>query len=121
MKRIAFPVEDDRGLNGHMSQHFGHASHFLAVDIDEKTKDVKGTKLLQNAPHSTGGCMVPVNLLASNDVDIIVVGGIGGRPLMGFMEMGITVLNGNGHGTIGEIIQGLDKLEALTRSSCSGH
>ena len=35
--------------------------------------------------------MVPVNLLASHNVDAIIVGGIGMRPLMGFRQAGIQV------------------------------
>ena len=35
--------------------------------------------------------MVPVNLLASHNVDALIVGGIGMRPLMGFRQVGIDV------------------------------
>ena len=35
--------------------------------------------------------MVPVNLLAQNKVDALIVGGIGMRPLMGFKQAGINV------------------------------
>ena len=35
--------------------------------------------------------MVPVNLLAQNNVRALIVGGIGMRPLMGFRQVGIDV------------------------------
>lgn len=35
--------------------------------------------------------MVPVNLLAENKVNVLIVGGIGMRPLMGFRQVGIDV------------------------------
>ena len=35
--------------------------------------------------------MVPVNLLADNNVNALIVGGIGMRPLMGFKQVGIDV------------------------------
>jgi len=35
--------------------------------------------------------MVPVNLLAQHNVNALVVGGIGVRPLMGFQQVGIDV------------------------------
>ena len=35
--------------------------------------------------------MVPVNLLAQNEVKALIVGGIGMRPLMGFRQVGIDV------------------------------
>ena len=42
--------------------------------------------------------MAPVLVLAEHNVDAIVVQGIGGRPLMGFNQVGITVLAGVGDG-----------------------
>ena len=53
-------------------------------------------EVLQNAPHTEGGCMAPVLVLAEHNVDAIVVQGIGGRPLMGFNQVGIPVLAGVG-------------------------
>jgi predicted Fe-Mo cluster-binding NifX family protein len=35
--------------------------------------------------------MVPVNLLASHNVNALIVGGIGMRPLMGFKQAGVDV------------------------------
>jgi predicted Fe-Mo cluster-binding NifX family protein len=52
--------------------------------------------VLHNAPHVEGGCMAPVLVLAEHQVDAIVVDGIGGRPLMGFNQVGIAVHAGLG-------------------------
>jgi predicted Fe-Mo cluster-binding NifX family protein len=57
---------------------------------------VRDVEVLQNAPHTEGGCMAPVLVLAENNVNAIVVQGIGGRPLMGFNQVGITVFAGVG-------------------------
>ena len=43
-----------------------------------------------------GGCMAPVLVLAERNLDAIVVNGIGGRPLMGFNQVGIAVHAGAG-------------------------
>ena len=59
---------------------------------------MRDVEVLQNAPHTEGGCMAPVLVLAEHNVDAIVVQGIGGRPLMGFNQVGITVLAGVGRG-----------------------
>jgi predicted Fe-Mo cluster-binding NifX family protein len=53
-------------------------------------------EVVPNAPHEEGGCMRPVLMLAEQNVDAIVVDGIGGRPLMGFNQVGIAVLAGTG-------------------------
>ena len=52
---------------------------------------IKKVSTIQNQEHVQGGCMVPVNLLASHNVKALVVGGIGMRPLMGFKQAGIEV------------------------------
>lgn len=41
--------------------------------------------------HVQGVCMVPVQLLASKNVQKLIVGGIGMRPLMGFNQVEIVV------------------------------
>lgn len=41
-----------------------------------------------------GGCMGVVNILKQNNVDAILVGGIGMRPMMGFQQVGIKVYAG---------------------------
>ncbi len=61
--------------------------------IDGKIVEVQ---VLENAPHTEGGCMQPVITLAEHMVDAIVVDGIGGRPLMGFNQVGIAVHAGVG-------------------------
>jgi len=92
--RIAVPSEMPGGLEARRSGHFGRCDCFTMVDIaDGKVTEVS---VLQNAPHTEGGCMAPVMMLAQHDVNAIVVDGIGGRPLMGFNQVGIAVHAGLG-------------------------
>jgi predicted Fe-Mo cluster-binding NifX family protein len=93
--RIAVPSELPGGLDADRAGHFGHAACFTLVDITP-AGEVGEIEVLQNAPHVEGGCMTPVVFLAENNVDAIVVQGIGGRPLMGFNQVGIAVLQGVG-------------------------
>ncbi len=89
--RIAIPSNGRGGIEGTRSGHFGHCDVFTLVDVENsKIKDVL---ILENQEHVQGGCMVPVNLLAENRVNALVVGGIGMRPLMGFKQMGIQVFH----------------------------
>ena len=92
--RVAVPSELPGGLEARRSGHFGRCECFTMVDvIDGKVGSVE---VLENAPHVEGGCMAPVLVLAENNVDAIVVDGIGGRPLMGFNQVGIAVHAGYG-------------------------
>ena len=87
--RIAIPSMEKGGLEGVRSGHFGHCDVFTLVDVENG--EIKEVSTLANQEHVQGGCMVPVNLLASNNVNALIVGGIGMRPLMGFRNAGIDV------------------------------
>jgi predicted Fe-Mo cluster-binding NifX family protein len=92
--RIAIPSELPGGLEARRSGHFGRCECFTLVDLEDGA--VGQVQVLTNAPHTEGGCMAPVMALAEHMVDAIVVDGIGGRPLMGFNQVGIAVHAGVG-------------------------
>ncbi|HBI14113.1 MAG TPA: dinitrogenase iron-molybdenum cofactor biosynthesis protein [Desulfobulbaceae bacterium] len=87
--RVAFPSEGNGGLDGRRAGHFGHCDVFTCIDVENG--EIKAVSIVPNREHVQGGCMVPVNLLAANKVNALVVGGIGMRPLMGFKQAGIEV------------------------------
>lgn len=87
--RIAVPSNGQGGLDGTRAGHFGHCEVFTFVDVENG--EIKNVSTLQNQEHVQGGCMVPVNLLAEHKVNVLIVGGIGMRPLMGFKQVGIDV------------------------------
>ena len=87
--RIAVPSIEQGGLDGQRSGHFGHCDVFTLVDVEGG--EVKKVTTINNQSHVQGGCMVPVDLLAANKVNALIVGGIGMRPLMGFKQVGIDV------------------------------
>jgi predicted Fe-Mo cluster-binding NifX family protein len=89
MVRVAIPSEGNGGLDGKRAGHFGHCNVFTCVDVEDGK--ITQVTILANQEHVQGGCMVPVNLLAENGVNALVVGGIGMRPLMGFQQVGIEV------------------------------
>jgi predicted Fe-Mo cluster-binding NifX family protein len=87
--RIAVPSVAEGGLDGQRSGHFGHCDVFTLVDVENGL--IKEVSTVSNQEHVQGGCMVPVNLLSSHQVNALIVGGIGMRPLMGFRQAGIDV------------------------------
>ena len=92
--RIAIPSEAPGGLTARRSGHFGRCECFTVVEMLDG--DMVSVEVVHNAPHEEGGCMRPVLMLAEHNVTAIVVDGIGGRPLMGFNQVGIEVLAGTG-------------------------
>lgn len=87
--RIAVPSMEKGGLDGQRAGHFGHCDVFTLVDV--RDGQIEQVTTIDNREHMQGGCMVPVNLLAQNSVNALIVGGIGMRPLMGFRQVGIDV------------------------------
>jgi FKBP-type peptidyl-prolyl cis-trans isomerase 2/predicted Fe-Mo cluster-binding NifX family protein len=86
---IAVPSETPGGLDAPISEHFGHCAAFTLVRVDNN--EVGNVEVLENSGHVQGGCMTPVMLLKEQAVDVLVAGGMGGRPLAGFQQVGIKV------------------------------
>ena len=103
--RIAVPSNGLGGLEGTRAGHFGHCDVFTLIDVEDG--QIKEVTTLQNQEHVQGGCMVPVNLLAQNHVNALIVGGIGMRPLMGFKQVGIDVYHDDVRPEIKPVVEDL--------------
>ena len=102
---VAVPSNHPGGLDAALGAHFGHCDLYTLVKIAEGK--VLEIATLANVPHEQGGCMAPVNHLAQNGVQVLIAGGMGMRPLMGFNQVGIDVLYGAGVQTVGEAVNAL--------------
>ena len=71
--KIAFPVQEDRGMDSAVYGHFGSAPHFIIVDSDNGAFQAASNPDMH---HQHGQCQ-PIAALSGNPVDAIVVGGIG--------------------------------------------
>lgn len=118
--RIAVPSNGNGGLDATRSGHFGHCDVFTVIDVDNGA--IKKVSTIQNQEHVQGGCMVPVNLLASHNVNALVVGGIGMRPLMGFKQAGIDVYHDSQRPEIRPVVEDLidGKLPEITNDQVCG-
>ncbi len=102
---IAIPSEMPGGLDAGVGQHFGHCDIYTLVDACDGK--IVAVRTLENVPHQQGGCMAPVNHLAQNGVNVLIAGGMGMRPLMGFQQVGIKVYFGAGAPTVGQAVNAL--------------
>ncbi len=102
---VAVPSEHPGGLDALLSGHFGHCDAFTLVTVEgDQVTDVE---IVANDGHSKGGCLEPVRFLAGKGARVLIAGGMGMRPLSGFLEAGILVLHNGGAQTVGEAISGL--------------
>ena len=117
MKKIIGIPSNGPELTDIISEHFGHCNYFLGIQINEDLTYEKAFSL-QNQGHS--GCMEPVMNLRNKSVTDVIVGGIGGRPYMGFLQFGISLNQGALGKTVKENVELFinGKLTLLKGSSC---
>ncbi len=119
--KIAVPSAAPGGLDADRSGHFGRCDCFTIVEIDDDGR--LQASVVENPPHVHGGCLAPVQLLAKQRVQAIVVSGIGATPLHGFRSEGIEVFLGHGD-KVSDSIQALldEQLRRLSEEEvCGGH
>lgn len=96
---LAIPSANPGGLDAGMGMHFGHCDIYTIVNV--KDGAIESVSTLPNVPHQQGGCLAPVQHLASHGVTKLLAGGMGMRPLMGFMQNGIEVFFSGNYPTVG--------------------
>jgi predicted Fe-Mo cluster-binding NifX family protein len=85
--KICFPAQKDDGLDSTVYNHFGSAPLFVVVDTE-----TNGLATINNRDqhHSHGACN-PMKALDNQQIDAIIVGGIGAGALTRLNQMGIRV------------------------------
>lgn len=117
--RIAFPSQDDNGLESPVYGHFGSAPFFLVVDDETGAVEAVSNRDLN---HIHGQCQ-PLKAIGSAKVDAVVVGGIGAGALNGLLSAGIKSFRAV-QGTVKENLE-LFRKGALPQytmnQTCGGH
>jgi predicted Fe-Mo cluster-binding NifX family protein len=122
--KIAIPSMSDIGLESDVCAHFGSCEYFTIVDLHDK--DVAGIMVISNmSPDGEHNCAAPSMILKSQNVDTVLVSGIGGRPLMSLTENKIKVFAGAA-GKISDAVQDyndglLQELSTTGTCNCSHH
>ena len=115
MKRIALACEDNQGLSGQMSQHFGRCPYYLIVDVEGD--EIKGTDSVINPyynNHVPG--MVP-KFINEQGANVMIAGGMGPRAIDMFGNLGIEVVTG-AIGNVGNVLQAYLKGEISGVEPC---
>ena len=90
MVRIVVPVASEIGLDAQLSEHFGRAPYFTAVDLNDKG-DVTNVKTVQNVGEHAGGCGQAHDHILGLHPNAIVVYGMGPRGLNTFQSAGVAI------------------------------
>ena len=85
--KVCFPVQKDEGVESKVYNHFGSSPAFVIVDTEER--DVKIVR--NNDVHHAHGACNPIRAIGGQQIDALVVGGIGGGALMKLNSLGVKV------------------------------
>jgi len=83
--KIAFPTQENKGLESTVHNHFGSAPFFVVVTSENGDLEILDN---QDLGHEHGNCQ-PLAALGGAPVDAVVVGGIGGGALKKLADAGI--------------------------------
>jgi len=92
MKRIAFACENDAGLESELSAHFGRCPYYTIVAVEDS--EIVQSEVLENPYfHSHQPGVIP-SFIQSQNVNVMIAGGMGPRAIDLFNQFGIEVATG---------------------------
>ena len=93
--RIGVTLEDEKGLEGNVSAHFGQCEYFLIADV--KNNEIENTRVVPNtAQHGGGGC-VAVDEISKYDITHVIAGGMGAGAQHKFAAANVQVFGYSGN------------------------
>ncbi len=110
--RLAVPCDDPGGLEAARSGHFVKSPRFTVVDVVDDVM-VNVFSVPNHSPHvkhhahgkKQHGYLTPVLTLGENMVDVVIVAGIGRRPLLACLQAGMRVLAGEDRDTVRSVVE----------------
>jgi predicted Fe-Mo cluster-binding NifX family protein len=119
--KIVVPVEDQKGLDAPLAQHFGRAPYYAVVEFDGNGK-VENVKTVPNVGEHAGGTGYSHDRILEYQPTAIIVYGMGPRGLISFQNAGVAVLKANAN-TVSEVVTAYreDKLQELTEGCEHAH
>ncbi len=98
--RVCIPTAGWRGLDEHVSEHFGRAPTFTIVDLETGKVEV----IPNTGKHGGGGGRTPAQTLVGLGIDALICSGIGPRAISFLESLGIKVYYG-ASGTVRDVIE----------------
>jgi len=118
MKRIALASEDNSGLDGTISAHFGQCPYYTFVNVDDDR--IVAHEVVKNPyfPNHQPG-VIP-QFIHSQKANVMIAGGMGQRAIDFFTELGIDVATGAG-GKIRDVVEAYLKGQIQGIVACEHH
>jgi predicted Fe-Mo cluster-binding NifX family protein len=90
--RIAISADDRNGIDSVVSPHFGRCPHYILVDVEGQ--EVKAVNAVDNPHYGQHAPGAVPNFIHSQGVDVMLAGGMGGRAIAFFEQLGVEAVTG---------------------------
>jgi predicted Fe-Mo cluster-binding NifX family protein len=101
--RIAVPSDEPGGLDAARSGRFRSSPCFTIVDISDDV--VVGVRVARPGKRHGDHGLTTILLLGENLVDVVIVAGIGRKPLLQCVQAGMRVFNGEDRPTVRSVVE----------------
>jgi len=98
--RIAIPINENKGLESTIAEHFGRALFYIFIDISNSKITSFTIEKNEFTEHSPG--LIP-KFLHSRGVNVVIARGMGWRAREWFNKLGISVITG-AYGRVKDIL-----------------
>ncbi len=102
--RIAMACEDDLGLKGHLSPHFGRCPFYTLVEVEDG--EVRRVEVVKNPHYMAHAPGVVPEFIRSLGADVIIAGGMGRRAIDMFARFGIEAVTTGASAPLEEVLVG---------------
>lgn len=111
--KIVIPTQD-----GKLCSHFGHCESFTFVDVNPQTKEILNIE--SKIPDEGISCQC-ASWISEQGANIILAGGMGGRPLGIFNQNGVKVVTGCPELPVNDVVTSYLESTLITgENSCGG-
>ncbi|MBU0894432.1 MAG: NifB/NifX family molybdenum-iron cluster-binding protein [Nanoarchaeota archaeon] len=105
--RLLIAIDEDKGENSKLSEHFGHCPYFAIYETN--TKEIK---IIKNKLEHSNPNISPVDQIMKINPKIVFSKGMGGRAIRLFEEKGVKIMTGK-FNFVKEVIDNLNSLDKL--------
>ena len=111
--KIVIPSADEK-----LCGHFGHCEYFTFVEVNSETKEILNIE--KKVPEEGISCQ-SATCIASQGANVVLAGGMGGRPMAIFAQNGVKIVAGCPELGIEEVVkQYLNDTLLTGENSCGG-
>ena len=119
--RLVIPASEEKGIDSHLSEHFGRAPFYVAIDLDENGQVVSEETIANTSEHF-GGVGLPPDRILKLRPKALVTYGLGSKALRIFQNAGVAVLRTEAN-TVKEAVDAYNSntLQELTQGCQHSH